>query len=55
MPSKNTSEDKPIADGKPALTPEELENLKNDQEATKMAEAIVKGLNEAALKNDPKS
>ena len=55
MPSKNTNEAKPSLNEKPTLTQEELENLKNDQEATRMAEAMVKALNEAVLKNHPTS
>ena len=53
--SKNTNEPKQSLDEKPTLTQEELENLKNDQEATRMAEAMVKALNEAVLKNHPTS
>lgn len=55
MPSKNTNEAKPSLDEKPTLTQEELENLKNDQEATRMAEAMVKALNEAVLKDQKRT
>jgi hypothetical protein len=55
VPSKNTNESKQSLDEKPEFTPEELENIKNDQEATRMAEAMVKALNEAVLKNHPTS
>ncbi len=55
MPSKNTNEAKTSLDEKPDFTPEALEKLKNDQEATRMAEAMVKALNEAVLNNQPTS
>lgn len=55
MPSINTSEGKPTLNEKPDLTHEELENLKNDQEATQMAEAMVKALNESVLKDQKPS
>ena len=55
MPSKNTNESKQSLDEKPEFTPEELENIKNDQEATRMAEAMVKALNEAVLKDQKRT
>ena len=55
MPSRNSKGPEQLLDEKPPLTQEELENLKNDQEATRMAEAMVKALNKAVLKNHPTS
>ena len=55
MPSEESKDDKQLPSDKAELTAEELEKLKNEEEATRMAEAFVKGLNEAVLKNHPTS
>lgn len=55
MPSEESKDDKQLPDEKAQLTAEELEKLKNEEEATRMAEAFVKGLNEGVLKNHPTS
>ena len=55
MPSEESKDDKQLPDEKAVLTAEELEKLMNEKEATRMAEAFVKGLNEGVLKNHPTS